>query len=83
MWSTYHLLILSPFTDGDNLIILQIICLNIRYPQPDIDENNLCLAIIHTYKKLDLAQKAKTYCQQITKKLKSNIDNIHMQQIKH
>jgi len=32
--------------------------------------------------KLELAQKADAYCQQIAKKLESNINNLHIQQIK-
>lgn len=54
-----------------------------RYPQPDINENHLCLAVIPIQNnKLELAQKADAYCRQIAKKLESNTDNSHIQQIK-
>jgi len=55
-----------------------------RYPQPDINENHLCLAVIPMQNnKLELAQKSDAYCQPNAKKLESkNIDNLHIQQIK-
>ncbi|KAF0712350.1 Transposon Ty3-G Gag-Pol polyprotein, partial [Aphis craccivora] len=77
----------------DSLLLTQLLILsgklnNIadhlsRYPQPDINENHLCLAVIQMQNnKLELAQKADAYCQQIAKKLENNINNLHIQQIK-